>query len=270
MMDALIDPWRYAFMERGLLAGVLVCVACAPLGVYVVLRRLGFLTEALSHGALPGVILAAAKGVSLMWGGFAAGLLIALGVARLSRGPLLKEDATTGILFSAMFALGLLLIRPLDAYRAFVHVIFGNLLGVSRVELWLLAAVAAAVIALFALLSKEIELTTVDPTYALSIGLSPERVRTVFLVVLSLAVIAGIVAVGIVLTTALLITPAATALLFRVTPGRAMVIATGLSLTALISGLYASYYLDLAPGGTIVLVLTAFFGVTWWRRRGTV
>ncbi|MBM3677797.1 MAG: metal ABC transporter permease [Actinobacteria bacterium] len=246
-------------MRSALVAVVLVSLSCATLGAYVVLRRMAFLGDALAHTAMPGVVVAYLAGWSLFGGAIAAGVVTALAVGWISRRGLLREDSAIGLVFTALFALGILLISTTASYRDLSHILFGNVLGVTTDDIVALAIVAAVVLGLVAVLHKELELTSFDSTHARVMGLDADRLRQVLLVALALAVVAGIQAVGVVLTSALLVTPAATASLVARTLPRMMAIGLAVAIVAGIGGLYASYYAEVSSGAAIVLANTACF-----------
>ncbi len=262
-MNELLAPLQYGFMRNGLLAAVLVGVICATLGVYVVLRRMAFIGDALAHTTLPGLVVAYLQGWNLFAGAVVAGLLTALGIGWLSRRDAVREDTAIGILFTAMFSLGILLISTTRSFRDLSHMLFGNILGVTTRDLLLIAAIAVVVLGTLALLHKELELTSFDPTHAQVIGIPPDRLRYILLLLLALTVVAGIQAVGVVLTSALLVTPAAAASLLTNRLPRMMGIAAAIAVSSGIAGLYASYYRDVASGAAIVLTCTLFFGLAW-------
>ena len=240
-MDWLIDPFRWEFMRMGLLAAFLVGTTCATLGAYVVLRRMAFIGDALSHTALPGLVVAYLNGWSLFGGAVVAGLLTALGIGWLSRREGVREDTAIGVLFTAMFAAGILLLSQTRSFRDLTHILFGNILGVSETDLILIGIVAVVVLLALAAFHKELELTSCDPLYAESIGLRADLLRYGLLLLLALAVVVGIQAVGVVLTSALLVTPAAAASLVTDRLPRLMGIAVLIAVGASMGGLYASY-----------------------------
>jgi ABC-type Mn2+/Zn2+ transport system permease subunit len=261
--DWLIDPWHYAFMRSGILAALLVGLTCATLGVYVVLRRMAFIGDALAHTVLPGLVVAYLNSWNLFGGAVVAGLLTALGIGWLSRRQEIREDTAIGILFTGMFALGILLISTVRSFRDLSHILFGDILGVTSTDLALIAGVAALVLSVLAMFHKELELTSFDPVHAEVIGLRADIVRYGLLILLALTVVVGIQAVGVVLTNALLITPAATAALLTDRLPRMMVIAALIAMVSGLIGLYASYYFSVSSGAAIVLTCTACFGLAW-------
>lgn len=262
-MNWLLDPFRYGFMQHGLMAAILVGVTCAVLGVYVVLRRMAFMGDALAHSILPGLVMAHLNQWNLFAGAIVAGFATALGIGYLSQRARLHEDTAIGILFTGMFALGILLMSTARSFRDLSHMLFGNIIGVTSGDLILIGAIAVLVLGLLLLFHKELELTSVDPTYAEVIGLKAAKVRYGLLILLSLTIVAAIQAVGVVLTSALLVTPAATASLVTKRLSLMMLLAIGIAVGASITGLYASFYLNVSSGAAIVLTCTASFAIVW-------
>ena len=263
MLEIFIAPFRYTFMQTAALAGALVAVTCATLGVYVVLRRMAFIGDALAHTVLPGLVIAYLNSWNLFGGAIVAGVVTALGIGWLSRRQEVREDTAIGILFTGMFALGVLLISTVRSFRDFTHMLFGYILGVTRDQLVIIAIIAVVVIVVLIVLHKEMELTSFDPTHAQVIGLNPDRMRYVLLVLMALAVVSAIQAVGVVLTSALLVVPAAAASLLTNRLPKMMALSVGIALVATLTGLYASFYFDVASGAAIVLACIACFLVAW-------
>lgn len=272
-MDWLIEPFRYAFMQHALLAAVLVGITCAVLGVHVVQRRMAFIGDALAHTTLPGLVIAHLFGWSLSLGGLGAALATALLIGWASRRQAVKEDTAIGIAFTGMFALGVLLMSRTRSYRDLTHMLFGNVLGVTTEDLWFIGGVAVVVMLALALFHKELELTAFDPTHAAVIGLRADRMRLLLLGLLALAVVTGIQTVGVILTNALLITPAATAVLLTDRMPRRMLVGAVLATACSVAGLLLSYTVETSSGAAIVLCCTAAFVVahaarsTWQRVR---
>lgn len=274
-MDWLIEPFRHAFMQHALLAAVLVGVTCAVLGVHVVQRRMAFIGDALAHTTLPGLVIAHLFGWSLSLGGLGAALATALLIGWASRRHAVKEDTAIGVVFTGMFALGVLLMSRTRSYRDLTHMLFGNVLGVTTEDLWFIGGVAAVVLLCLALFHKELELTACDPTHAEVIGLRVDRMRFLLLGLLALAVVTGIQTVGVILTNALLITPAATAALLSDRMPWRMLLGALLATACSLAGLTLSYVAETSSGAAIVLCCTAAFIAayaarsTWHRLRPT-
>lgn len=267
ILNDLLDPFiRFQFMRSSLLAIVLVGLVCASIGVYVVLRRMAFIGDALSHTVLPGIVTAYLSGFNLFIGAVIAGLLTAFGIGWLSRRESLREDTAIGIMFTFMFALGILLMSTVRSFRDFTHILFGNILGITPDDLILTGIVAVIVIGCLILFHKEFELTSFDPTHARVIGLRADRLRYLLLFLLALTVVTAIQAVGVVLTSAMLVTPAATASLLTNRLRPMMFIASAVAILAGVSGLYLSYRFSVASGASIVLASTLLFGLAWLGR----
>ena len=253
-------------MQNALLAVVLVGLSCAGLGVYVVLRRMAFIGDALAHTILPGVVIAYLQGWNLSLGAIVGGVVTALGIGWLSRRDQVREDTAIGVLFTAMFALGILLISTVRSFSDLSHILFGNVLGVTAGDLRLTAALTGIILLALLLFYKELELTSFDPTHASVIGLSADRVRYLLLVLLALTVVSAIQVVGVVLTSALLVTPAAAAAFLTDRLPRMMLYAAVIAVVSGIVGLYVSFYANLSSGAAIVLACTLFFGLAWGLR----
>lgn len=267
MLNWLLEPFQYTFMQSGLLAAALVGLTCAVIGVYVVLRRMAFIGDALAHTVLPGLVIAYLNQWNLVGGATVAGLATALLIGWLAQRQEVREDTAIGIVFTGMFALGILLMSTVRSFRDFSHILFGNILGVTTRDMLFIAIVALIVLTVLALFHKELELTSVDPGYAAVIGVRVDGLRYMLLALLALTVVSAIQAVGVVLTSALLITPAATAsfLTNRLRP--MMALATLVAVGSGVIGLYASYYASVSSGAAIVLVCTLCFVVAWLGRR---
>ncbi len=265
-MGWLTEPLQYSFMWTGLLAAVLVGVTCAVLGVYVVLRSMAFIGDALAHTVLPGLVAAYLLGLNLLGGAVVAGVATALGIGWLSRRETLREDTAIGVVFTGMFALGILLMSTANSFRDLSHMLFGDILGITSADLALISALALLVLLVLFLFHKELELTSFDPTHARVIGLKADTVRYGLLVLLSLTVVAGVQAVGVVLISALLITPAAAASLLTTSLPRMMALSALFAVFSGIAGLYASYYVNVASGAAIIVACTVCFAAASFLR----
>ena len=263
MLNWLIEPLQYGFMQQALLASILVGLTCSSLGVYVVLRRMAFLGDAIAHSTLPGLVIAYLNHWNLLAGALIAAITTAIGIGWLSRGQRLREDTAIGVVFSGMFALGIVMVSRTNSYRDFSHMLFGNVLGVTQTDLIGIAIVAVLVCGGLLAVNKELMLTTVDPHHAQTIGLSAEWMRYLLLVLLALAIVTGIQSVGVVMTTALMVTPAATASLLTKRLSWMFVWSALISMISNCLGLYSSYYLSISSGGAIVLSCTLLFGVVF-------
>ncbi len=264
MLAWLTDPFALEFMQRALIASLIVGVLCSVLGCFVVLRGMAFLGDALAHAILPGVAIAYLLGVNLLAGALAAALFVALGIGLVSRRSAIKEDTAIGILFAAALALGVVLISSVHSYATdLTHILFGNVLGVSRGDLLLTGALALGVLATLLILFKEFLLASFDPVLAHTLRLRPELLRYVMLILLALTVVVSLETVGVGLVAALLVTPAAAAYLLTKRLPTMMLTAAAIGAGSSVVGLYVSYYLNVASGAAIVLVTTLVFLVAF-------
>lgn len=249
----------------GVVAAVLIGTTCACLGVYVVLRRMAFVGDALAHTVLPGLVVAMLLGRSTFVGALVAGLITAFGIGWLTRRQELREDTAIGVLFTAMFALGVVLAAGRDPHELNA-LLFGDLAHVGRRELLLLGGVTLLVLVALALVHKELELTSFDPTYAEAVGIRTDRLSYLLLALIALAVVSAVRAVGVLLTAALLVTPAAAASLLTASLPRMMALGAALAVGSSIAGLWLSLRFALPSGAAIVLVCTAGFAAAWLLR----
>ena len=279
LLDLLVEPLRYPFMARGLLASLMVGTLCAIVGTYVVLRGMAFFGDALAHAILPGVAVAYLLQVNLFWGALVMGLVTAVGIGYLSRRSQVKEDTAIGVIFAASFALGVALLSTVRSYSVdLTHILFGNVLGVSAADLWLTAGLGLVVLAAVLLLYKELLVISFDPTLAATLRLPLNALNYLLLVLIALTVVVSLQAVGVALMVAMLVTPAATAYLLTRRLWQMMIVGAAIGAVSAVAGLYLSFYVNVASGAAVVLVATLFFilaflfaparGVVWARRRG--
>jgi ABC-type Mn2+/Zn2+ transport system permease subunit len=259
-LGGFLEPFSYRFMQRGLAASVMVGVLCAVVGCYVVLRSMAFLGDALAHAILPGVAAAYLLKGSLIVGALVASVAVALGIGFFSRQGRIREDTAIGILFAAALALGVALISTIKTYAVdLTHILFGNVLAVSRGDLKLTAIIGVAVLATVVLLYKPFLVVSFDPVLARTLRLPVELVRYTMLILIALTIVASLQAVGVGLVAAMLVTPAAAAhFLTRRLPGM-MILAAAIGAFSSVAGLSMSYFLDIASGAAVVLVSTAVF-----------
>ncbi len=282
MIAWLTEPFSFAFMQRALVASIIVGVVCAVIGCYIVLRSMAFLGDALAHAILPGVAVAYLIGANLLAGALVAGLLVAIGIAYVSRAGTIKEDTAIGIFFAAALALGVVLISTMRTYAVdLTHVLFGNVLGVTTADLWITAGLAVVVLALVLLLYKRLLVVSFDPILGRTQGLNIHALRTGLFLMLAATIVVALRTVGVALVAAMLVTPPAAAYLLTRRLQWMMLVSAVIGVLSSILGLYASYYLNVSSGGAIVLVATGIFvlaflfaprdGVAWrLRRRGAL
>ena len=259
-MDFLFAPLQYAFMTRALLASTIVGVLCAVMGTYVVLRGMAFLGDALAHAILPGVAIAYLLHGNLLVGATVAAVVIALSIGLFSREGAIREDTAIGILFAAALSLGIALISTIRTYAVDLsHILFGNVLGVSPLDLWLTAGLGIVILATVFILYKPFLIISFDPVLAATMRLPAALLRNVMLVLLALTVVVSLQTVGVGLAAAMLVTPAATAYLLARRLASMMLLSALIGALSSVIGLYISYYANIVSGSAIVLTATAFF-----------
>lgn len=260
MLNWLVVPLTYGFMQRGLLAALMVGVLCAVIGCYVVLRGMAFMGDALAHAILPGVALAYLLGANLLVGALAAAVVVAAGIGFFSRRGALKEDTAIGILFAAALALGVALISSIRTYASDLsHILFGNVLGVSVGDLWLTAGLSLLVLGAIVIFYKPFLVISFDAVLAATLRLPAEPLRFLMLALLALTVVVSMQTVGVGLVAAMLVTPAAAAYLLSRRLATMMLISAAIGAISGVAGLYLSFYINVASGAVIVLVATTIF-----------
>jgi manganese/iron transport system permease protein len=260
MLTPITDPLAYDFFLRALAASAMVGLVCAVVGCYMVLRGYAFMGDALSHAAFPGVVVAYMLRGPFYVGAAVASIATALAIGWVARRGGLRGDTVIGVLFAGMFALGIFLFSLIPNYVGDLFgFLFGEVLGIGPGDLVALVLLAVAVLAVIAVLWKELLYSTFDPLGAAASGLPVERLDYLFLALIAIAIVVSLQAVGIILVVAMLVTPAATAQLLTRSFGRLLAIAVLIGVAAPIAGLYISFWANTASGATIVLVETGVF-----------
>lgn len=264
LVDGLLQPLSYTFMQRALVAAVLVGVVCAVVGTYVVLRGMAFFGDALAHTILPGVALgylvSGGARESLFWWALGAAIVSALGIGAISKNTTIKEDTAIGIVFAGMFALGIALISTVRSYAVDLsHFLFGDVLGVSSSALWTIAIFGALVLLVVLALYKEFLTLSFDPVLAVTLRMPVGWLNNLLLLLLAVTIAVSLQTVGVALMVAMLVTPAATAYLLTYRLPVMMLLAAVFAALSGVIGLYLSYYASIASGAAIVLVATFFF-----------
>lgn len=264
MTSWLLDPWQHAFMQHAFIAIILIGMICGAIGVFVILRGLAFLGDALAHAIFPGVVIAFILGGSYLIGALIAAIIVSLGIGAISQSGRIKNDTAVGVLFVGAFALGVALMSLQSGYvRDLNTFLFGSILGVGRSDLVLTAAVGVVVLAMLLLFRRELIAISFDRTFAKANGLNLWKYDQIFLAMLALAIVISIQTVGNILVLAMLVTPAATARLLTNDLRRMIVISGFIGAIAGVVGLYISYYQGVPSGAAVVLTATIVFGLVF-------
>jgi len=263
-----VQPFSYAFMQRGLVASILVGVICAVVGTFIVLRGMAFFGDALAHTILPGVavgyLVSGGARETLFWWALGTSVASSLGISAISKNKKIKEDTAIGIVFAGMFALGIALISTVRSYAVDLsHFLFGDVLGVTSKNLWTIGIFVVLIILVILAFYKEFLTVSFDPILATTLRMPVRWINTLLLVLVAITVAVSLQTVGVALMVAMLVTPAATATLLTNRLPKMMIIASSIAAASGLVGLFLSYYLSIASGAAVVLTCTLVFAVTW-------
>ena len=259
-------PFQFPFMRNAFVVAAMVAVPTALLSCYLVLKGWALMGDAVAHAVLPGVVISSILGLPLIVGAFAAGMVCALLTGWLADNSRVKRDTVMGVVFSGMFALGLVLYVAVDTAAHLDHILFGNMLGVSADDLWTTGLIALGVSLAIVLQWKDLLLHAFDPAQAQASGLRTAWLHYGLLAALSLTIVATLSSVGLILAIGLLIAPGAIAFLVVRDFRSMLMVAVAVNVAAMILGPYLAFFLDAAPAPTVILVLTALFAVAFVRR----
>lgn len=263
-LSLLTEPLTYAFMFKAVSVSVVVGVACAILSCFLVLKGWSLLGDAISHAVLPGVVLAYMIGIPFGLGAFVFAMLSVVLIGHIKNNTKIKEDAVMGIVFTTLFALGLVLISKVISSIDLTHVLFGEVLGISDKDAWYTAGILSISTLIILAFRRVFLVFCFDPTHAESLGLPVKFIHYAFLSLLAITITGSIQTVGIVLVIAMLITPGSTAFLLTKDFSTMLKIAVSISVASSLIGAYASYYFNLATGGTIVFLQGCVFLVVFF------
>ncbi|QCY09415.1 metal ABC transporter permease [Pseudomonas sp. MPC6] len=250
---------EYDFLQKALLTSAMVGIICGVIGCFIILRGMALMGDAISHAVLPGVALSYMLGINLLIGAVLSGLLTAIAIGYVSQHSRIKHDVSIGVMFTAAFALGIILITLQKSSTDLYHILFGNVLAVRPEDMWITLIIGSLVLSSVYLFYKELLVSTFDATMAAAYGLPVKLIHYFLMTLLTLVTVASLQTVGIVLVVAMLITPAATAYLLTNRLSLMICWAAGLGLISAFSGIYLSFTYNLASGATIVMTSTLLF-----------
>ena len=262
-LEWLLEPLKYAFMARALVVTLVAAVTCAILSCWLVQIGWSLMGDAVSHAVLPGVALSYILGLPFAVGAFVfgAGAVALIGGVRAT--TKIKSDAAIGVVFIALFALGLVIISVTPSQTDLSHILFGNVLGVSDSEIAQVVVIGALASAILLIKRRDLTLFAFDRSHANAIGINTRWLSVLLLGLLALTVVVALQAVGIILVVAMLITPGATAYLLTKRFDRMIALAVTVTAVASLGGAYASFYLDVSTGGAVVLAQSAAFALAY-------
>lgn len=261
VIDLVLEPFQYEFMVRALVTTVIAAMVCAMLSCWLVLTGWSLMGDAVSHAVLPGVVIAYILGAPFAIGALIFGFLAVGLIGAIRDTSRVKEDAAIGIVFSTLFAFGLVLISVTPSQTDLNHILFGNVLGISVADLVQIGMLAAVAFTALLIKRKDLTLFAFDPIHAHAIGIRPRMLAALLLGLVALTAVVTLQVVGVILVVAMLIIPGATAYLITDRFDRMLVIAPVISAVLSATGIYASYWLDASPGGLVVMVQGISFGL---------
>ena len=255
----LLEPLQHVFMVKALIISAVVGGVCAFLSCFMTLKGWALMGDAVSHAVLPGVVIAYALGLPLAVGAFVFGVGSVTVIGLVKQSTRVKEDTVIGLVFTGFFALGLILVSKVRSSLDLMHILFGNVLGIRPQDFQQTLVISALVLVVLVVFRRDLVLFCFDPTHARSIGMSTGFLYYLLLSSLSLAAVAGLQTVGIILVVAMLVTPGATAYLLTDSFGTMGVLAVASGILSSLLGAYLSYWSDASPAGCIVVVQTLLF-----------
>lgn len=269
LMEQLLLPFSFAFMQKAFVITMLVAIPMAILSCYLVLKGWSLMGDAISHSVLPGIVLAYIMNIPLAIGAFAAGMFCAIATGFLKENSRIKEDTVMGVVFSSMFGLGLVLYVKIETDIHLDHILFGDMLGVTWINVLESAVIAMVSVVFLAVKRKDLLVAAFDSQHARAIGLPVRVLHYGLLAVLSLTIVGALKAVGIILAIALLVSPGAIAFLLTRKFEHMVLVSLLIAVSAAFTGIYLSFFIDSAPAPTIVLVMSLEFMVafSWTVRR---
>ena len=259
MIAKLLEPFQYPFMTDAMLVGAIIGAVCAVLSCYLVLKGWSLMGDAISHAVLPGIVVAYAIGAPLALGAFASGLLCAIATGFIKENSRVKEDTVMGVVFTGLFAFGLVLFTKVKSDLHLDHILFGNILGIERRDLIESIVVATVTLAIVLVLRRDLLLFCFDPSHARAIGLPTRFLNYLLLALLAATIVAALKAVGIILVIAMLVTPGCIAYLLTDRFGKMLWIATVSAVFSSVAGVYISFFLNASTAACMVLVQSIIF-----------
>jgi ABC-type Mn2+/Zn2+ transport system permease subunit len=258
-MDTLLEPFRYGFMLEAMLVGAAVGAVCAVLSCFLVLKGWSLMGDAVAHAVLPGLVLAYIIGLPLAVGAFLSGLLCAVATGYIKANSRVKEDTVMGVVFTGLFALGLVMFSKIRTDLHLDHILFGNILGLAGDDLRATLITSGVVLAVVIVLRRDLMLFCFDPAQARAIGLRTQVLYYLLLSLLAVTIVVSLKAVGIILVIAMLITPGCVGYLLSERFDRMLIIATATAVGSSVTGVYVSFFLNASTAACIVLVQAAVF-----------
>lgn len=258
-MEFLHDLMNYAFLQKAFVTSVMVGIICGVIGSFIVLRGMALMGDAISHAVLPGVAISYMLSINYFYGAVLTGVLTAFGIGAISQNSRIKSDSAIGIVFSAFFALGIILITKAKSATDLTQILFGNVLSVRDSDMWITLVIGAVVIGTVVLFFKELLISSFDETMAAAYGLNTRFIHYAIMFLLTLVTVASLQTVGVILVVSMLITPASAAYLLTNRLSWMVVLASFFGAFSAVAGLYFSFLYNMPSGPVIALATTSIF-----------
>lgn len=258
-MDFITDIMNYQFLQKALITSIAVGIICGIIGSFIILRGMALMGDAISHAVLPGVAISYMLGINYFYGAVAFGILTAIGIGVVSQNSRIKSDSSIGIVFTAFFSLGIILIVKAQTATDLTQILFGNVLSIRNSDMIMTLITSGIIIFAVTAFYKELLISTFDETMAAAYGLPTKLIHYGIMVLLTMATVASLQTVGVVLVVAMLITPAATAYLLTNRFWVMLLFSSFFGALSSVIGLYISFKHNLSSGAVIVLTATALF-----------
>lgn len=262
-MEFINDLMQYGFLQKALFTAIMVGIISGVIGSFIILRGMALMGDAISHAVLPGVAISFMLGINFFYGAVLVGILAAVMIGVVTQHSRIKNDSSIGIIFTAFFALGIILISKAQTATDLTQILFGNVLSVRSSDMWMTLIIGAVVLVVVVIFYKELLVSSFDETMAKAYGLPTRAIHYLIMVLLTLVTVASLQTVGVVLVVAMLITPASTAYLLTNKLWIMIVLSASIGAFSSVAGLYFSFVYNLSSGAVIVLVATVIFGLTF-------
>ena len=260
-IDGLLN---FHFLQNALITALVVGIVGGAVGCFIILRGMSLMGDAISHAVLPGVAISFILGINFFIGAIVFGLLASTIITYIKSNSIIKSDTAIGITFSSFLALGIILIGIANSSTDLFHILFGNILAVQDLDMWITIAVALLVLTTITIFFRPLLLTSFDPILAKSIGVKVTFYHYLLMVILTLVAITAMQSVGTILIVALLITPAATAYLYANSLKTMILLSSGFGALASVLGLFIGYSFNIAAGSSIVLTSALLFLISFF------
>ncbi|MGG0669797.1 metal ABC transporter permease [Sporosarcina koreensis] len=258
-MGFLHDLQTYAFLQKAFVTSIMVGIICGVIGSFIILRGMALMGDAISHAVLPGVAISYMLGINYFYGAVFTGILTAFGIGAITQNSRIKSDSSIGLVFSAFFALGIILITKAKSATDLTQILFGNVLAVRSSDMWLTLAIGSLVILVVIIFYKELLVSSFDETMAAAYGLKVRFIHYAIMFLLTLVTVASLQTVGVILVVSMLITPASTAYLLTNRLSIMVLLASFFGALSAIIGLYFSFEYNMPSGPVIALATTGLF-----------